>query len=79
VGGALGLGAAVSMVDLSRRLIAWRLQVELFGGLDAETTVLLRRTSIPRPLRPQPHGLVADVDAVLEQQVLDVAQRQAGS
>ena len=28
------------------------------------------------PVPPKPHRLVADVDAALEQQVLDVAQRQ---
>ena len=28
------------------------------------------------PAPPQPHGLVANVDAALEQQILDVAQRQ---
>jgi hypothetical protein len=28
------------------------------------------------PVPPQPHSLVADVDAALEQQVLDVAQGQ---
>jgi hypothetical protein len=28
------------------------------------------------PVPPHPHGLVADVDAALEQQVLDVPQRQ---
>ena len=41
-------------VDLLRRLIAWRLQVELFGGLHAETQALLRLTSIPRPPGPAP-------------------------
>jgi hypothetical protein len=28
----------------------------------------------PESIPPQPHGLVADIDAALEQQVLDVAQ-----
>ena len=28
------------------------------------------------PVPPKPHRLVADVDAALEQQILDVAQRQ---
>ena len=31
------------------------------------------------PVPPKPHRLLADVDATLEQQVLDVAQRQGGS
>jgi hypothetical protein len=30
----------------------------------------------PEPVPPHPHGLVADVDAALEQQVLYVPQRQ---
>ena len=36
-------------VDLLRRLIAWRLQAELFGGLDADTKRLLRRSAVPQP------------------------------
>jgi hypothetical protein len=36
-------------VDLLRRLIAWRLQVEQFGGLDADTKRLLRRSAVPQP------------------------------
>ena len=30
----------------------------------------------PEPVPPEPHGLVTHVDAALEQQILDVAQRQ---
>ncbi|WP_411288497.1 DUF2924 domain-containing protein [Phenylobacterium sp.] len=41
-------------VDLLRRLIAWRLQAESFGGLDAETRILLGGTSIPQPPGPPP-------------------------
>jgi len=36
-------------VDLLRRLIAWRLQAELFGGLDADTERLLHRLAVPQP------------------------------
>lgn len=36
-------------VDLLRRLIAWRLQAEHFGGLDADTKRLLRRSAVPQP------------------------------
>jgi hypothetical protein len=36
-------------VSLLRHMIAWRLQAELFGGLDAETQHLLKQTSNPRP------------------------------
>jgi hypothetical protein len=36
-------------VDLLRRLIAWRLQTELFGDLDADTKRLLRRSAVPQP------------------------------
>lgn len=41
-------------VDLLRRLVAWRLQAEHFGGLDAETKITLRRASMPPPPRPAP-------------------------
>ena len=41
-------------VDLLRRLIAWRLQSELFGGLDADTRIMQRRTSRPQPPGPPP-------------------------
>ncbi|MEO6716698.1 MAG: hypothetical protein ABIM50_05555 [Novosphingobium sp.] len=30
----------------------------------------------PEPVPPLPHGLVADVDAAFEEQVLDIPQRQ---
>ncbi len=33
----------------------------------------------PEPPPPEPHRLMADVDAALVQQVLDVAQRQGGT
>lgn len=39
-------------VDLLRRLIAWRLQVGAFGGLDADTSQLLRRTRALQPPGP---------------------------
>ena len=38
-------------VDLLRRLIAWRLQAEHYGGLDADTKIMLRRSSMPQPPR----------------------------
>ena len=41
-------------VDLLRRLIAWRLQAEHFGGLVADTKIMLRRFSMPRPPGPPP-------------------------
>jgi hypothetical protein len=49
-----GLAPRFRSVDLLRRLIAWRLQAEVFGGLDAETKILLRRSSLPRPPGPPP-------------------------
>lgn len=49
-----GLAPRFRSVDLLRRLIAWRLQVKLFGGLDADTKILLRRSSFPRPPGPPP-------------------------
>jgi hypothetical protein len=49
-----GFAPRFRSVDLLRRLIAWRLQTELFGGLDAETKALLRGTSIPRSPGPPP-------------------------
>ena len=43
-------------VDLLRRLIAWRLQAEHFGGLDADTKIVLRRSSMrDRPGHRQAH------------------------
>jgi hypothetical protein len=50
-----GFAPRFRSVDLLRRLIAWRLQAELFGGLDAEATALLRGATIPRPPGP-PRG-----------------------
>lgn len=44
-----GLAPRFRSVDLLRRLIAWRLQTEVFGDLDADTRTLLRRTAIPQP------------------------------
>ena len=44
-----GLAPRLRSVDLLRRLIAWRLQAEVFGDLDAGTKILLRRTAIPQP------------------------------
>ena len=35
-------------VQLLRHLIAWRMQAEALGGLDAETKRLLRATGVPR-------------------------------
>ena len=35
-------------VQILRHLIAWRMQAEALGGLDAETKRLLRATSLPR-------------------------------
>ncbi len=35
-------------VQLLRHLIAWRIQAEALGGLDAETKRLLRATGLPR-------------------------------
>lgn len=49
-----GLPPRFRSTDLLRRLIAWRLQVELFGGLDAETRTLLRRSSMPPTPGPPP-------------------------
>jgi hypothetical protein len=39
-------------------------------------TLDVRRKQWTEPVPPQPHRLVADVDAPFEQQVLDIAQRQ---
>ena len=38
--------------DLLRRMLAWRLQVEVYGGLDAETRRLLARP-VTKPKGPQ--------------------------
>lgn len=49
-----GMAPRFRSVDLLRRLIAWRLQVELFGGLDTDTKILLRRSSMPQRPGPPP-------------------------
>ncbi len=43
-----GLPPRLRSVQLLRHLIAWRIQAEALGGLDAETKRLLRATSVPR-------------------------------
>jgi hypothetical protein len=40
--------------ELMRLIIAWRVQAAVEGGLDAETRVKLRSTSIPRMPNPPP-------------------------
>ena len=37
---------------------------------------MLAKTGSIRPVPPEPDGLMADIDATLGQQILDVAQRQ---
>jgi hypothetical protein len=37
-----------------RHMLAWRIQVAAFGGLDVETRRRLRRASAPTPLSPAP-------------------------
>ena len=44
-----GLAPRFRSADLLRRLIAWRLQTEVFGDLDNDTRMQLRRTAIPQP------------------------------
>lgn len=41
-------------VELLRLIIAWRIQAAVEGGLDAETKVRLRNSSIPRIPNPPP-------------------------
>lgn len=60
--------------DLVRRMLAWRIQVAAFGGLDAETRRQLRRPSAARALAPAPtpgtrisrewQGVVHEVEVV---------------
>ena len=42
--------------DFLRRMLAWRIQVAAFGGLDAETRRRLRREPAARPLAPAPRA-----------------------
>ena len=44
-----GLAPRFRSADLLRRLIAWRLQTEVFGDLDDDTRMRLRRSAIPQP------------------------------
>ncbi|MDB5448188.1 MAG: hypothetical protein JWQ97_3505, partial [Phenylobacterium sp.] len=63
-----GLAPRFRSVDLLRRLIAWRLQVEHFGGLNADTKILLRRSSMPRAPGPPPGSrLTGEFRGVLHQ------------
>ena len=47
-----GFAPRFRSADLLRRLIAWRLQAEVFGDLDDDTKILLRRTAIPQSTSP---------------------------
>lgn len=49
-----GLPPRFRSTELLRQLVAWRVQAEHFGGLDAETKTLLRRSSMPKPRGPPP-------------------------
>jgi hypothetical protein len=40
--------------DLVRHMLAWRIQVAAFGGLDAETRRRLRQSSVPTPVSRGP-------------------------
>lgn len=67
-----GLPPRFRSVELLRRLIAWRLQAAHFGGLDANTRMMLRRSSMPQPPGPPPgsrltrefRGVLHHVDVV---------------
>ena len=39
-------------------------------------TLIYKDNSLVCPVPPEPHRLMADIDATLEQQILDLAQRQ---
>ena len=49
-----GFAPVFRSVDFLRRLVAWRIQAEVFGGLDAETKDWLGRTRLPPAPRPPP-------------------------
>jgi hypothetical protein len=50
-----GLEPKLRSVDLLRRIIAWRIQAGMHGGLSAETRSLLKSRSMPRT-PPPPAG-----------------------
>jgi len=60
-----GYPPAIRSVGLLRLMIAWRLQAELFGGLDAETRRLLRQNTIPQPRLPTGSRLTREYRGVL--------------
>ena len=60
-----GVPPRLRSVALLRYMIAWRLQAELFGGLDDETQHLLKQTSIPRPRLPTGTRLTREYRGVL--------------
>lgn len=50
----IGPPPPVRSVDLMRRILAWRIQAEVFGGLDVETRRALRSTRIATKAALQP-------------------------
>ena len=63
-------------VDLHIDLIEVPLPMRVSPHRDNTLLSDLGRKHRPEPVPPQPHRFMADVDATLRQQVLDVAQGQ---
>jgi hypothetical protein len=63
-------------VDLHEHLI--QVPTPLYKAAHVRDPLLsdLCRKHRTKPVPPEPHGLMADVDPALGQQILDVAQRQ---
>lgn len=63
-----GFAPTIRSIVFLRQMIAWRLQAEIFGGLEPETRKLLKRKSMPRPPRlPAGVGLTREYRGVLYQ------------
>lgn len=67
-----GVPPRLQSKQMLRMMIAWRLQSEIFGGLEPETRKRLRQTSMPRPA-PPPAGtqLTREYKGVLHHVVVE--------
>src|SRR5271167_2227326 len=63
-------------VDLHEHLIQMPAPLRIAAHMRAASLTNLGGEHRAKPVTPEPHGLVADVDPALGQKILDVAQRQ---
>src|SRR5271156_6507577 len=63
-------------VDLHEHLIQMPAPLRIAAHVPDASLTNLGGEHRAKPVPPEPHSLVADVDSALDQQILDVAQRQ---